>query len=157
MTMAVNRYPPSTGTPKRGQRARVDNPDSAGTVADRKTRQATKIRELGEALIASGVVALDAQTKALGLSRSTTWTILKANHKSSGLSATIINRMLAAPQLPPLVRAKILEYVEEKTAGLYGDCQPRLRKFVAQLSPAAAGSVCGGDAAPKTRRVRQTA
>ena len=63
---------------------------------------------------------LDDQANALGLSRSTTWTILKGRHKASGLSADIINRMLAAPRLPPLVRAKVLEYVEEKTAGRYG-------------------------------------
>ena len=134
VTMAVNRPPHSTGTRRQLQRTRLNEPCGTATVADRKTRQAAKIRELGDALIASGIVTLDAQAEALGLSRSTTWTILKGNHKSSGLSAAIINRMLAAPQLPPLVRAKVLEYIEEKTAGLYGDCQPRLRKFVALLS-----------------------
>jgi hypothetical protein len=41
--------------------------------------------------------------------------------------------MLAAPMLPLLVRAKILEYVEEKVAGLYGSQSQRLR-FAAQLS-----------------------
>ncbi len=58
------------------------------------------------------------KTKALGLCRSTTWTILKANHKSSGLSEALINRILRAPQLPPLVRSALLEYVDEKAAGL---------------------------------------
>jgi len=132
--MAINRPPHSTGTRRRQQRTRLNEPCGTATVADRKTRQAAKIRELGEALIASEILTLDAQAEALGLSRSTTWTILKGSHKSSGLSAAIINRVLAAPQLPPLVRAKVLEYIEEKTAGLYGDCQPRLRKFVALLS-----------------------
>jgi hypothetical protein len=155
MTMAVHRSPPSTGAPKQGQRNRVDQPDSAGTVADMKARQAAKIRELGDALIACGIVTLDAQAEALGLSRSTTWTILKGNHKSSGLSGAIINRMLAAPQLPPLVRAKVLEYIEEKTAGLYGDCQPRLRKFVALLSTTAAGSANGSGIAAETTRIRK--
>ena len=101
--------------------------------ATMRARQQSRIRELREALVAAGFVALDEQANALGLSRSTTWTIVKANHKGSGLSATIINRMLAAPRLPPLVRAKILEYVREKTAGLYGDSGIRLRKFAARL------------------------
>src|SRR5712691_5888430 len=99
-----------------------------------KTRQSLKIRELGDALTAEGFVTLDEQATALGLCRSTTWTLLKGNHKSSGLSATVINRMLAAPQLPPLVRSKVLEYVEDKTAGLYGHSKAQLRRFTARLS-----------------------
>jgi hypothetical protein len=99
-----------------------------------KTRQSSKIRELGEALVTSGFRTLDEQANALGLPRSTTWTILRANHKASGLSATVINQMLAAPQLPPLVRTTILEYVEEKTAGLYGHSKMQLRRFAARLS-----------------------
>ena len=42
--------------------------------------------------------------------------------------------MLAAPQLPPLVRLKILEYIEEKAAGLYGHGKIPLRRFAARLS-----------------------
>jgi hypothetical protein len=98
-----------------------------------KARQSAKIRELREALVAAGFLTLDEQSKALGLSRSTTWTILKGNHKGSGLSAAIIDRMLAAPMLPTLVRAKIYEYIEDKTAGLHGDNEMLLRKFVARL------------------------
>lgn len=81
-----------------------------------------------------GFLTLDEQAKALGLSRSTAWTIRKVSHKGSGLSASIINRMLAAPQLPRAARSKILEYVEEKTAGLYGGSRSQRRKFVARLS-----------------------
>jgi hypothetical protein len=99
-----------------------------------KARQSYKIRELAEALKSAGFVTLDEQAKALGLSRSTAWTIRKASHKASGLSASIINRMLAAPELPPLVRTKILEYVEEKAAGLYGGSRHQRRKFAARLS-----------------------
>jgi|SRR5215467_1365273 len=100
-----------------------------------KTRQSAKIKEVGEALVADGFCALDQQAKALGLSRSTTWTILKASHKSSGLSAAVINRMLASPQLPPRVRLKIFEYIREKSAGHYGDSQRRIGRFTAQISP----------------------
>jgi hypothetical protein len=99
-----------------------------------KARQSAKIRELAEAIKSAGFFTLDDQAKALGLSRSTAWTIRKASHKASGLSASIINRMLAAPELPPLARTKILEYVEEKAAGLYGGSRSQRRKFAARLS-----------------------
>ena len=85
-----------------------------------KAQQARKIRELGEALVLQGFRTLDQQAEALGLSRTTAWTILKANHKASGLSAAVINSMLAAPRLPALVRDKILEYIDEKAEGSYG-------------------------------------
>jgi hypothetical protein len=99
-----------------------------------KARQASKIRELGDALVAAGFDTLDEQAKAIGLCRSTTWTILIGRHKTSGLSAAVINRMLAAPQLPPLVRLKILEYIEERAAGLYGHRKAPLRRFAALVS-----------------------
>jgi hypothetical protein len=98
-----------------------------------KTRQSLKIREFEGALIRAGYTTLDQQAKALGLSRATTWTLLKGAHKSSGLSATIINRMLEAPYLPPLVQAKIIEYVQEKIAGLYGHNKTQLHRFAARL------------------------
>ena len=99
-----------------------------------KARQSSKIRELGDALVAAGFRTLNQQAEALGLARSTTWTILKANHKASGLSAAVIKRMLAGPQLHPLVRAKLLEYVEEKAAGRYGHNDMQCRRFAARLS-----------------------
>ena len=100
-----------------------------------KARQAARIKEIGEALVAEGICALDQQAEALGLSRSTTWTIVKGNHKNSGLSAAIIARMLTAPQLPPRVRLKIFQYANEKRAGHFGDSKLRLRQFQARLSP----------------------
>jgi aspartokinase len=48
------------------------------TLTDLKTRQSSKIREIGEALISTGFVSLDSQAKILGLPRSTAWTILAA-------------------------------------------------------------------------------
>jgi hypothetical protein len=66
-------------------------------------RQLSKIRELVEAVEAAGFLTLDAQAKILGLPRSTAWTIRRGSYKASGLSASIINRMLAAPTLPLLV------------------------------------------------------
>jgi len=95
-------------------------------ISDLKARQAAKVREIGEALVTAGYDNLDDKATALGLSRSTTWTIIRGTHKSSGLSAAILNRMLSAPDLHSLVRRKILEYTLEKSAGLYGtprNCQ----------------------------------
>jgi hypothetical protein len=103
-------------------------------LAEMKSKQCTRIGELRQALMASGFYTLDEQARALGLCRSTTWALLRANHKASGLSATLINRMWVAPQLPDPVRAKILEYVEEKIVGAYGHNVKQRRKFTQQLS-----------------------
>ena len=103
------------------------------TLTDLKARQSSKIREIGEALITTGFVSLDAQAKVLGLPRSTAWTILSAEHKSTGISAKIICRMLSSERLPPLVRAKITEYAEEKAAGIYGGTKTQRRRFASKL------------------------
>jgi hypothetical protein len=99
------------------------------------TFQSAKIKEVGEALVATGYDSLDNQATVLGLSRSTTWTILRGRHKNYGLSASVIKRMLAQPQLPVLVRDKIYEYVDRKAAGMYGHNAQQLRRFVQALSP----------------------
>ena len=109
-------------------------PRRAHVAGEIKARQSAKIKEIGVALASLGYTGLDVQAKALGLSRSTTWTILHANHKSSGLSAKVINRMLAAPNLPALVRTKIIEYAEEKVAGRYGHSNVARNKFATRLS-----------------------
>ena len=100
-----------------------------------KAQQSSKIKEIGAALVAAGFRALDEQANVLGLSRTTTWTILKGNHKKTGLSVGTLNRMLAARQLPPSVRDKIHEYIRDKAAGLYGDSGKRLSKFAGFQSP----------------------
>jgi len=133
-TTSVSVEPPVT--PALGRHADSSETGCRGAALDMKLRQASKIREIGHTLVDVGFPTLDMQARALGLSRSTTWTILKASHKSSGLSAAIITRMLARPGLPPQVRLKIFEYINEKTAGLYGDSEARLRKFTTRLSDA---------------------
>ena len=82
-----------------------------------------------------GFVALDEQADVLGLSRSTAWTVLRGMHKTSGLSAMTINRMLATGRLPPRVRLKLLEYIAEKMSGAYGDQEHRLKAFASKISP----------------------
>jgi hypothetical protein len=99
-----------------------------------KTLQSAKIRQLGEALIATGHLHLDDQASVLGLPRSTTWAILHTTHKKLGLSASVIRQMLAQHQLPALVRSKIFEYVDEKGAGIYGHKPLQVRRFMSALS-----------------------
>jgi hypothetical protein len=103
------------------------------TLTDVKTRQASKIREIGEALITAGFVSLDAQAKVFELPRSTAWTILSTKHKGTGISARTICRMLSSKRLPPLVRAKIMEYAEERAAGIYGGTKTQNRRFASKL------------------------
>ena len=112
------------------------------STSDLKKRQMAKMREIGEALVAAGYDNLDSQAAALGLSRSTMWTIIKATHKSSGLSGKTLKRMLSAPGLHPLVRRKILEYIEERNDGRYGNTGNSLRRFnqrLGHLVPATKG------------------
>ena len=114
---------------QRNQAQRSSQGNGASVVTEMKSRQAAKIRELGQSLIDAGFVTLDQQSEALGLARSTTWTILRASHKGSGLSAAVINRMLLSPELPPLARRKILEYTTDKLAGVYGGSPTQRHRF----------------------------
>ena len=107
-------------------------PDAA-TIGAMKARQCAKIAELRKILLQAGYRSLNQQAVALGLSRSTTWAILKAHHKSSGVSGSIIKRMLRSPELPPAARQWIDEYVAEKVAGRYGHRRYRLTVFRAQV------------------------
>jgi homospermidine synthase len=107
---------------------------AGGEPQGEKERQASKIKELADTLVAVGFASLDDQAQALGLSRSTTWTILKGKHKNYGLSAAVINRVLSHPGLNTHVRATIIEYVREKAAGSYGHNESQLRRFVQLLT-----------------------
>lgn len=99
-----------------------------------RERQWAKIREIMGALRIAGFESLDQQAAALGLSRSTTWSILSGQHKNSGLSTGTIARILGNQQVPALVRKKLLEYVEEKAQGLYGDTPIRVEQFKERLA-----------------------
>jgi len=119
-----------------------------------KERQSSKIKELSDALVAAGFVSLDDQATALGLSRSTTWTILKAKHKNYGLSAALINRILRRPGLDRYVRAKIIEYVREKASGCYGHNKIQLRRFAERLSTLAATTIGHQNTSLKATTIR---
>lgn len=99
-----------------------------------RARQWAKIRDITEALESAGFVSLDEQAEAIGLSRSTTWSILKGLHKNSGLTTNTISRILGTKKLPVPVREKLLEYVDEKAQGLYGDSPMRIEQFKERLA-----------------------
>jgi hypothetical protein len=131
--MTIEQPPSANFNVMPSQRTNSYQPRRSPSMADLKTRQANKIREIAEALVASGFRTLDAQSRVLGLGRSTTWTILKGNHKSSGLSAKIIGRILTSSNLPSRVRGKVLEYAEDKASGRYGHSAKLRRRFVSAL------------------------
>ena len=116
--------------PRKSHASSKTNP---GVLSEMKARQSAKIQDLGQALIDAGLRTLDAQADALGLRRSTAWTILKTCHKGSGLSAPITERMLGSSELPPRARAIIVEYVEEKSFGLYGGSRRQQQRFAVRL------------------------
>ena len=101
--------------------------------SNHRMRQERKIQEIGEALIAEGLTTLGKQAAALGLVRSTAWFILQAKQKRAGITTATLVRMLESPHLPETVRQKVLEYVTEKAAGLYGHEGNGLRNFKAQF------------------------
>src|SRR3954465_3672886 len=114
-------------------------PDRAASLAAMKARQCSKLGELRQVLVQAGYLSLNQQSIALGLSRSTTWVILRANHKNSGLSGSVIKRMLRSRQFPPEARQWLEEYVAERLAGAYGHNKIRLDLFRAQVELAAQG------------------
>jgi hypothetical protein len=95
--------------------------------------QSVNIKEVRDALVTAGYRRLDKQARVLGLSRSTTWSVLQAKYKRTGLSAAVIKRILGQPHLPPLVRSSILKYVDEKSRGTYGHTKVQGRRFAAAL------------------------
>ena len=100
--------------PRKSHASSKTNP---GVLSEMKARQSAKIQDLGQALIDAGLRTLDAQADALGLRRSTAWTILKTCHKSYGLSAAVIERMLRSSKLPPRARAILVEYMRQDHLG----------------------------------------
>ena len=71
-----------------------------GTRKDRraKARQASKLEEIREALIAAGCDTTAKQAAALGVGRSTAWALLNLD-KRAGPTAIVIKRILSSPDL----------------------------------------------------------
>ena len=106
---------------------------SSSSCALGRTRQASRIRDLRQALIDAGYKSLDQQATALGLCRSTTWTVLRGDHKCTGLQAALVARMWVAPNLPPTARTILASYISEKSQGSYGHNEDQRERFTAQL------------------------
>src|SRR4029079_2502801 len=77
---------------------------------------AVGLRQISDTLIACGYTKLDDQAKALGVSRSTAWTIVKKKHKLDRLNNKTITRILANSETPQVVRAVVQQYLSEKVA-----------------------------------------
>jgi hypothetical protein len=92
---------------------------------DARRNYAVGIQHISDALIACGYIGLDQQAKALGIHRSTAWTIIKRKHKLGRLSTKTTNRMLANPELPPSVRAIVHRYLTERCDALGGRLKRR--------------------------------
>ena len=76
------------------------------------------LRDISEALIACGYTKLDRQAKALGVRRSTAWTIVNVKHKLGRLSSKTTSRILANPETPPSVRKVVRSYMAERSDAL---------------------------------------
>ena len=88
---------------------------------------AVKLHHISEALIASGYTTLDDQAKALGIHRSTAWTIVKTKHKLGRLSTKTTKRILANPATPASVRAIVQRYLAERSDTV--EYQPRQSRW----------------------------
>jgi hypothetical protein len=76
-------------------------------------RPTSPFQQIAEALIEAGYKSLDAQAKALGIHRSTAWTIIKSRHKLGRLNTKTTQQILANPETPPAVRAVVEKYLAE--------------------------------------------
>jgi hypothetical protein len=70
-------------------------------------RRMVSVQHIADALVGAGYASLDEQAKALGIHRSTAWTIIKNKHKLGRLNAKTTLRILTNPDTPPSVRAVI--------------------------------------------------
>ena len=106
---------------------------SADSLARAKTLQALKLAEIRNALIKAGYRSAGEQAKILGVGRSTAWALLNRN-KRTGPSSVVLKHILSSPDLPPAVRHKIEEFIDDKIAGRYGHREIRRRWFRDQFS-----------------------
>ena len=74
------------------------------------------IEDIGRALRTAGYTSLDRQAKALGLHRSTAWTIVRNKHKVGRLSKKTVTRILESPETPPVLRFAVQRYLAGQRA-----------------------------------------
>jgi hypothetical protein len=85
---------------------------------DGRHEYAIWLQHISDALITCGYTKLDEQAKALGINRSTAWTIVKTKHKLGRLSTKTTRRILANPVTPPAVRSIVQKYMAERSDDL---------------------------------------
>ena len=78
-------------------------------------KYAIGLKDISEALIECGYTKLDKQAKALGVHRSTAWTIVNDKHKLGRLSSKTTNRILENPETPPAVRNVVQQYLDQRS------------------------------------------
>jgi hypothetical protein len=100
--------------------------------SEAKEKQAFKLAEIRETLVAAGYDTTARQAAVLGVCRATAWVLLNRD-KRAGPSANVIKRILSSPNVPPKVRRKVKEYIEDKSSGLYGHCASARRAFSNQF------------------------
>jgi len=100
--------PDPTGLPRSCARATLSaRLETVRYLNETSQRRAVPIQAIADALVAAGYTSLDDQAKALGLHRSTAWTIVKTRHKLGRLNRQTTQRILENPDTPPSVRAII--------------------------------------------------
>jgi len=99
------------------------------------------MRRIADVLIERGHTTLDDQARALGLPRSTTWTIVKAKHKAGRLQQKVRARMLAHRDLPEEVRILLQPTLTALTVS-----KRELMVSMPQTAPRSSDSHSGGTA-----------
>src|SRR6516164_5479692 len=84
--------------------------------SEAKEKQALKLAEIRETLVAAGYDTTAKQAAILGIGRSTAWVLLNRD-KRAGPSAKVIKRILSSPQVPKAVRRKVEQYVRQTIRG----------------------------------------
>jgi len=72
------------------------------------------VQPLVNALLAAGYGSLDQQANALGIHRSTAWTIIKNKHKLGCLNQATVSRILTNSGTPQSVRLLVEHYLNER-------------------------------------------
>ena len=98
----------------------ADPQNAKSALPNKNHAQRAKIEAIRDVLFTHGLRRLGDQAWALGLGRSTAWHLLSAGHKHGGVTASVINKMLASENLPAAVRLEIEDYVRRKLSGEYG-------------------------------------
>jgi hypothetical protein len=92
-------------------------------------RQANRLQQLATAINATGD-SLAARAAAVGLGRSTVWTLLNPQHEGYGPSARLVRIILRKRDLDPRVRAALIDYARDAAEGaFFGYSRRRLARW----------------------------